>query len=579
MSRDHVGFIGLGAMGAPMARHLARSGVPVLVYDINPKAVRSVVECGARAVAHPRAIADRARLVLTCLPSFDALRAVVLGKNGLQGGRAIKTYVDCSTTGAGFAREMAAALKPAGIAMLDAPITGNVITAGNGKLGVMCSGSAAAFRDARPVLQRLAGAMVLYIGPQQGKAQTMKLLNNLLSATGMAASCEAFILGVKAGLDPRVMLDVINAGEASSSATRNKFAASVLARKFDFGARMAITIKDITTAVQEAEELGVPMWIARAIREQWHYAISQGAYDRDGTSLITYLEQWAGVEVRTPAVAPAEAPRGYDKLLIKKNIFVCGENLRELLAGRLKPRAGSACTVVGVTPRLSVAAQIEAQLRARSRRRVINLCPIAANDARALAALAEKHGHGYLDAPLTGTLAEARRGALMVLVSGDPAHYETLLPLFKCLGERVFHVDTRPGMAQFMHQINGVLFATLFAVTCEAFVAGAKARLTPQVMTRVMGIETGRNVASAHIMPTQIVTRRFRHGKCIAEALQELDALSAEAARLGVTNWIFEKTRLLYRLAANLGSANDDITRLVTHYEAWAKAEVRSRGK
>lgn len=91
-----------------------------------------------------------------------------------------------------------------------------------------------------------------------------------------------------------------------------------------------------------------------------------------------------------------------------------------------------------------------------------------------------------------------------------------------------------------------------------------------------MGIETGRNAASAHIMPEQIATRRFRHGNRIGEALQELDALSAEAARLGVTTWIFEETRLIYRLAANLGSAHDDITCLVTYYEVWAKTEVRS---
>lgn len=235
--------------------------------------------------------------------------------------------------------------------------------------------------------------------------------------------------------------------------------------------------------------------------------------------------------------------------------------------------------MVGVNPRLGVAAQIEAQLRARSRRRVVNLCPIAAMDARALAAMAEKHGHGYMDAPLTGTPAEARRGALMVLVSGDAAYYEALLPLFKCLGERVFHIDTRSGKAQLMYHINGALSATLFAVPCEAFVAGAKAKLTPQVMTRVMDIETGRNAASAYVLPEQIATRGFRHGKCIGEALQELDAVSAEAPRLGVTNSNFEKTRLICRLAAHPGSADDDTTRPVTHYEAWAKAEVRSRDK
>ena len=128
--------------------------------------------------------------------------------------------------------------------MLDSPITGNVVTAGNGKLGIMCSGPLAAFRHAEPVMRDLASVVVLYLGDETGRAQRLKLLNNLLSATGMAASCEAFILGVKAGLDPETMLEIINFGEASSSATRNKFPQSILPRRFDFGARMAITAKD-----------------------------------------------------------------------------------------------------------------------------------------------------------------------------------------------------------------------------------------------------------------------------------------------------------------------------------------------
>jgi 3-hydroxyisobutyrate dehydrogenase-like beta-hydroxyacid dehydrogenase len=569
-----VGFIGLGAMGGPMASHLARSGVPVLVYDVNPLAVRAVVACGARAATSPRAIADRARLVFTCLPSLYALRQVVLGTHGLHRGRAIKTYVDCSTTGAQFAREMAAQLKPAGIRMLDAPITGNVITAGNGKLGVMCSGPAAAFRDAMPVLKLLASTLVLHIGAQSGKAQTMKLLNNLLSATGMAASCEAFILGVKAGLDPRVMLAVINAGEASSSATRNKFARSVLVGQFDFGARMAITIKDITTAVKESEELGVPMWIARAIRELWAYAISQGASERDGTTLITYLEPWAGIQVRakpastTPPKASRRRATRYTRAVV-----LCEQRLRPALAARLRQYQGLPCSVTGVAPDQAVAMVMGARLRsadAKSGSLVVNLCPVTMTQAAELHTLAAKGGHAYVDAPVTGTLAEARRGALLVMLSGAPAFDDALQPLFKCLGERVFPIDARPGMAQLMHQINGALFSTLFAVTCEAFVAGAKAELAPDIMTRVMGIETGRNAASARIMPEQIATRRFQYGKRIAEACRELDAVSREAARLGVVTWVFEKVRLLYRLAAQLGSSDDDITRLVTHYETWA---------
>ena len=161
-------------------------------------------------------------------------------------------------------------------------------------------------------MRDLASTIVLYLGEETGKAQTLKLLNNLLSATGMAASCEAFILGVKAGLDPQTMLEIINAGDASSSATRNKFPRSVLPRRFDFGARMAITVKDISLTVKEAEDLGVPMWIAQSVRQVWKYAASQGGSEKDGTALITFLEPWAGIEVRARTEAIPTSRSGCD---------------------------------------------------------------------------------------------------------------------------------------------------------------------------------------------------------------------------------------------------------------------------
>ncbi len=282
-----------------MARHLARRGVPLLVHDLNTRAVQSVVDCGARAAASPKAIASQARLVFTCLPSLTALKEVALGKDGLCAGRAIRIYVDLSSTGAPFAREMSEALKPYGITMLDSPITGGGVknAAEQGMLTIMVSGPRAAFRHAESVLRQL-GNIVVYIGGKTGQAQTVKLLNNMLVAGAMSASCEAFILGVKAGLDPEVMLEIINSGEASSSSTRNRFPRAILPRSFDFGARMAIANKDTQLFLKEAEALGVPVWVARAARQVWAYAISQGASERDSTTLITYLEAWAGVEVR-----------------------------------------------------------------------------------------------------------------------------------------------------------------------------------------------------------------------------------------------------------------------------------------
>ncbi|MPS27424.1 hypothetical protein E2I21_11400 [Alcaligenaceae bacterium SAGV5] len=117
--------------------------------------------------------------------------------------------------------------------------------------------------------------------------------------------------------------------------------------------------------------------------------------------------------------------------------------------------------------------------------------------------------------------------------------------------------------------------ATLLAAACEAFVAGAKAGLDPITMTRILGIETGRNFASSRVLPEQVATRTFAYGKSLGAALNDLDFVADEARRLGVTTWVLDGTRSLYRLAAGLGGGGEDMSRLATYYEAWAGAEVR----
>lgn len=589
-ARDTIGFIGLGAMGAPMARRLASLGHSVLVHDVNTRAVESVIAAGGRGAASARAIASEAKLVMTCLPSLDVLRRVVLGKDGLLEGGAIGTFVDFSTTGAHFAQELAGELRQRGIMMLDAPITGNVVTAGNGGLGIMCSGPLPAFEQAEAVMRELASAEVLYLGERNGKAQTLKLLNNLLSATGMAASCEAFILGAKGGLDPQVLLEIINAGEASSSATRNKFPGSVLPRRFDFGARMAITAKDTSLTIKESEELGVPMWIGQQVRQVWNFAVSQGGADRDGTSLITYLEPLADVEV---CLRPKSESFPVDDTApawsFDDHVLVCTARRAPVLARRLRafgwriviagelhpapPAGGRLCTVVCVEKDMDCGTVIQALPRAESRRVVVNTCLL--QPAHALA-LAQGRGENdvYLDAPIAGTPQDIESGTAAVIVSGPAGALESAAPLLEALAGRVFRVSSRGGDAQLAQQINGALSATLFAVTCEVFVAGAKAGLDPLTMTRILGIETGRNAASARIIPQQVATRRFNHGLLLGEALRELELASDAARELGVTAWILEKSRLLYGLAARLGDPQDDITRLITHYERWAGVQV-----
>jgi len=292
-----LGFIGLGAMGSPIAQVLLAKGYPLVVHDLDPEAVRCLVDLGAQSASSPREVASRAGTVLVSLPDLDATRDVALGDAGLALGTEIKTYIDLSTTGPRVAREIAAGLEKHGITALDAPVTGGIAGATQGVLTIIVSGPQAAFDACGDIFQAF-GRHVFFVGEQPGQAQTVKVINNLLSATAIAATSEAFVLGAKAGIDPDILLDVINNGTGRNTASDDKFPRSVLPRKFDFFARTEIMYKDISLCLQEAETLEVPMWVGNSVKQLWGYAMSQGAAKQDMTTLITHLEKWTGVEVR-----------------------------------------------------------------------------------------------------------------------------------------------------------------------------------------------------------------------------------------------------------------------------------------
>lgn len=591
-----IGFIGLGAMGAPMARHLARQGYRLVVNDFNRSAVDSVVALGAHAAASAREVADHCSIVLLCLPSLPAIRDVVFGEGGVADGSAVRVVVDFSTTGANFAREVAQGLATRDIALLDSPITGNVTTAGNGTLGIMCSGPRAAYEKVAAVMATLASATVLYLGEESGKAQTLKLLNNLLSATGMASTCEAFILGVKGGLAPRRMLEIINSGDASSSASRNKFARSVLPRRFDFGARMAITAKDISLSVEEAQSRGVPMWVAQTVQQIWKFASTQGGSDRDGTSLITYLEPWAGIEVSSAEEEPS-CRISFTEPAHRSLVLVCAlADVRELAdrlvaSGylgqqddedahliRLRLPNGSP---IGVTLLGVAAGQSEESMAAGIAEAadggaaVVNMCAMAMSKAARMKALLGP-GMPYCDALHTGTHRDIAAGDGVIVVGGDALAIDAAGHVIVNLCRDAFRIGSAAGAAHLMLNIHASLFATLLVVTSEAYVAGAKAGLTPGQMAKIMGIETGRNAASSRILPCEVATRHFNYGFSLGETFARLTAATDEARRLGVTTWIFDKVRGIYGLVQACTGPTDDVTAVARQYERWAGVEVRS---
>ena len=292
----HLGFIGLGKMGNPMAQRLLDAGYQLTVFDVRAESVAALVARGARAATSPAALADAVDTVLLSLPDPAIVRAVVLGANGVSSGARVKTVIDLSTTGATAAREIAGALATKGIIGVDSPVSGGVAGAVKGTLAVMVACPQTLFVDLQPMLKTF--GRVFFVGVEAGMGQTMKLANNLLSATAMAATSEAIVFGVKAGLDPAIMVDVINAGSGRNAASQDKFPKAILPRTFDFGFTNALMYKDVRLCLEEAAAAGVPMTVGTAVREIWQRCYEEIGGDQDFTTIAQLVERAAGVEIK-----------------------------------------------------------------------------------------------------------------------------------------------------------------------------------------------------------------------------------------------------------------------------------------
>ena len=291
-----IGFVGLGTMGFHMARRLIEAGHALVVYDTRPEAIARLTKLGAAAATSPKDLADRVETVMASLPSLDAVWAVATGANGVIEGKKIRRFVDLSTSGARMAQRISEALAPKNIVQIDSPVSGGPGGAERGTLAVMVSGPTKEIELLRPALSVI--GKVFVIGDRPGMAQTMKLANNLLSAAAMAATSEAMVMGVKAGLDPAVMIEVINAGSGRNSASQDKFPRAILPGTFDYGFTNGLMYKDVRLCLDEAEAMGVPMWVGSMVRQMFQFATNQQGADADFTTIVKCIEQWAGVEVR-----------------------------------------------------------------------------------------------------------------------------------------------------------------------------------------------------------------------------------------------------------------------------------------
>lgn len=297
MPGPSLGFVGVGRMGSHMAGRLLDAGFELTIHDVNDSAVARLEQRGARRAASPAAVASVAETVLVSLPTPDVVQMVALSAAGIIAGSKVKTFVDLSTTGPRVAVEVAKNLAAKGITAVDAPVSGGPAGAEKGTLAVMVACPRKLADELRPVLDVI--GKVFWIGEKPGMGQTMKLVNNLLSASALAITSEAMVLGCKAGLDPAVMLDVINAGSGRNTATEDKFPRCVLPRRFDFGFATELLLKDVRLCLEEGEALGVPMIVGNAVKQLLAITKAGQGPGSDITQVVRTVEQWAGAKVES----------------------------------------------------------------------------------------------------------------------------------------------------------------------------------------------------------------------------------------------------------------------------------------
>jgi 3-hydroxyisobutyrate dehydrogenase-like beta-hydroxyacid dehydrogenase len=286
---QRVAFLGLGVMGYPMAGHLARAGHQVTVYNRTAaKAAAWVAEYGGTSAATPAQAAQGADIVFACVGNDDDLRSVTVGEQGAFAGmKAGAIFVDHTTASASGARELYAAAQAAGLNFVDAPVSGGQAGAVNGVLTVMCGGDQAAFDDIKPVAMAYSKAVTL-VGAS-GAGQLAKMVNQTAIAGLVQGLSEAIAFGMRAGLDMKLVLDVIGKGAAQSWQMDNR-GKTMVDGKFDFGFAVDWMRKDLGLVLDEAKRNGAKLPVTALVDQFYADVQTAGGNRWDTSSLITRLK-------------------------------------------------------------------------------------------------------------------------------------------------------------------------------------------------------------------------------------------------------------------------------------------------
>jgi 3-hydroxyisobutyrate dehydrogenase len=292
-----VAFLGVGAIGRPMARRIAEAGLPLAVWNRTADRARALAEAtGARHAASPADAARDADVVITCLPTSPDVESLLDGEHGLIAGlRKGATLVDCTSGDPATSRRIAQRVAAKGVSFLDAPVSGGVGGAEKGALTVMVGGDAAVLERVRPVLETF-GQKIVHCG-EIGAGDALKAVNNYLLALHIWSTAEGLVTLVRAGVSPRVALDVINASSGRSNASMNLFPERVLTRAFPRTFRLALLEKDVGIAAAVAREQKVPAPLLQITADLYRLARNELGEVADHVEAAKIVEQWAGAAI------------------------------------------------------------------------------------------------------------------------------------------------------------------------------------------------------------------------------------------------------------------------------------------
>jgi 3-hydroxyisobutyrate dehydrogenase len=297
-----IGFVGIGVMGRPMTLNLLKAGHDVTIYARHPEKseVQQVLKAGARLAPSSRAVAIASEVVITMVPNSAQVEEVVAGSNGiLDGARKGLIIIDMSTVSPTTSRKMAEAAAAKGAHFLDAPVSGGSQGAAQGTLTIMVGGERAAFERVLPVLEAMGKKEnIVYVGPS-GSGEIIKIVNNMLVGTIAAANAEAFVLGVKAGVDVDAMAKIIGTSTGASWQLSNQFPLRAFNGSFNPGFMTDLLHKDLGLALDLAAENQTLVAMTSLARQLYEMARAAGYGHDDYTVLLKVLEQIAGVEVRS----------------------------------------------------------------------------------------------------------------------------------------------------------------------------------------------------------------------------------------------------------------------------------------